>query len=189
MVDHLHDLFDHSMKFWIANAVMAQFWEGTGFCVQFMHFWYILVMILKYSFHSMINIIPYSLRYLMSNSVFSILLWIIQKYPVRQLSMTTRKTLLEIWRYISTLFNYALIFLIYIYMCVCVCVCVCVFLLSVSFSSRFLYFFMSRVFIIMNLMFIFFNKSFITYQKKNVCETGWDRKLKKVHPLINFNNL
>ena len=72
----------------------------------------------------MINIIPYSLGYLMiSNSAFSILLWIIQKDPVRQLSMTTRKTLTEIWRYISTLFNYALIFLIYIYVCVCVCVC------------------------------------------------------------------
>ena len=68
---------------------------------------------------SKINIIPYSLRYLMSNFVFSILLWNIQTDPVRQLSMTTRKTLLEIWRYISTLFNYALIFLIYIYVCVC----------------------------------------------------------------------
>ena len=132
---------------------------------------------------SKINIIPYSLRYLMSNFVFSILLWNIQTDPVRQLSMTTRKTLLEIWRYISTLFNYALIFLIYM------CVCVCMFSYYLLALARdFLYFFMSRVFIIMNLMFIFFNKSFITYQKK-VCETGWDRKLKKVHPLINFNNL
>ena len=142
---------------------------------------------------SKINIIPYSLRYLMSNFFFSILLWNIQTDPVRQLSMTTRKTLLEIWRYISTLFNYALIFLIY--MCVCVCMFsyyllalardFCIFsCLECSSSWMWCSFFSIEV-----LLPIISKKK----KKKYVCvcvrETGWGRKLKEVHPLINFNNL
>ena len=39
---------------------------------------------------------------------------------------------------------------------------------SVSFSLSFLYFFMSRVLIVLNTIFFLFNKSIITYKKKNI---------------------
>ena len=57
------------------------------------------------------------------------------------------------------------------------CISISAVLQSVSFNLSFLYFFMSRVLIVLNMMFFLFNKSIITYKKNteygtNLVPTG-----------------